>query len=119
MLRQLPMPHATILVIDDESLVRWSLKERLSSEGYDILEAGTAKEVLEQLAKGVDLLLLDFKLPDGDGLSILRRVKEQTPDTSSWQALDRAKGNQTQAAQLLGINRDQVRYRIEKFGLRH
>ena len=81
MLRQLPMPHATILVIDDESLVRWSLKERLSSEGYDILEAGTAKEVLEQLAKGVDLLLLDFKLPDGDGLSILRRVKEQTPDT--------------------------------------
>ncbi len=33
------------------------------------------------------------------------------------QALDRASGNQTQAAQLLGINRDQVRYRIEKFGL--
>ena len=33
------------------------------------------------------------------------------------QALDRAGGNQTQAAQLLGINRDQVRYRIEKFGL--
>ena len=34
------------------------------------------------------------------------------------QALERARGNQTQAAQLLGINRDQVRYRIEKFGLR-
>jgi DNA-binding NtrC family response regulator len=33
------------------------------------------------------------------------------------QALERAGGNQTQAAQLLGINRDQVRYRIEKFGL--
>jgi transcriptional regulator with GAF, ATPase, and Fis domain len=33
------------------------------------------------------------------------------------QALDRSKGNQTQAAHLLGINRDQVRYRIEKFGL--
>jgi DNA-binding protein Fis len=33
------------------------------------------------------------------------------------QALERANGNQTQAAQLLGINRDQVRYRIEKFGL--
>ncbi len=33
------------------------------------------------------------------------------------QALERAHGNQTQAAQLLGINRDQVRYRIEKFGL--
>ena len=33
------------------------------------------------------------------------------------QALERADGNQTQAAQLLGINRDQVRYRIEKWGL--
>jgi DNA-binding NtrC family response regulator len=33
------------------------------------------------------------------------------------QALDRAGGNQTQAGHLLGINRDQVRYRIEKFGL--
>ncbi len=33
------------------------------------------------------------------------------------QALERAGGNQTQAGQLLGINRDQVRYRIEKFGL--
>jgi two-component system response regulator AtoC len=33
------------------------------------------------------------------------------------QALDRAGGNQTHAGQLLGINRDQVRYRIEKFGL--
>jgi DNA-binding protein Fis len=34
------------------------------------------------------------------------------------QALERAGGNQTQAGHLLGINRDQVRYRIEKFGLR-
>jgi hypothetical protein len=33
------------------------------------------------------------------------------------QALERAHGNQTQAGHLLGINRDQVRYRIEKFGL--
>jgi transcriptional regulator with GAF, ATPase, and Fis domain len=33
------------------------------------------------------------------------------------QALERSRGNQTHAAQLLGINRDQVRYRIEKFGL--
>jgi two-component system response regulator AtoC len=33
------------------------------------------------------------------------------------QALQRAQGNQTQAAQLLGMNRDQIRYRLEKFGL--
>ncbi len=75
------MPHANILIVDDESLVRWSLKERLKDDGYDILEAETAKEALEQAGKGVDLVLLDFKLPDGDGLSILRKIKEQSPET--------------------------------------
>jgi DNA-binding NtrC family response regulator len=75
------MPHANILIVDDESLVRWSLKERLTAEGYDILEAETAKAALEQAAAGVDLIQLDFTLPDGDGISIRRQVKQQTPET--------------------------------------
>ncbi len=53
-----------------------------------------------------------FKLPP-EGVDI-----EDVERQLLVQALERAKGNQTQAAQLLGINRDQVRYRIEKFGLR-
>jgi DNA-binding NtrC family response regulator len=71
----------TILIVDDEPLLRWSLRERLAQESYTILEAATASDATTQAAAGVDLILLDFKLPDGDGLTILKQVKEQTPDT--------------------------------------
>ena len=75
------MQSPTVLVVDDDQLIRWSLGERLKAEGYRVLEAETAAEALTKSEDGVDLVLLDFRLPDGDGLSVLKRLKERNPET--------------------------------------
>jgi DNA-binding NtrC family response regulator len=74
------MPHASILVVDDEDLIRWSLGERLKEDGYDVLEAGTGRDAIERFKEGVDLVLLDYRLPDTDGLAVLRELKALDPD---------------------------------------
>ncbi len=70
-----------VLIVDDENLVRWSLSERLRADDREILEAGTAAEAVERAATGVDLVLLDYKLPDDNGLSVLKRLRALDPDT--------------------------------------
>lgn len=69
-----------ILVIDDEKLIRWSLKERLSREGYRVSEAEdgkTASAMLDQMTP--DLILLDLRLPDTDGISLLNVIHDHLP----------------------------------------
>ncbi len=74
------MPNATVLVVDDEPLIRWSLVNRLKEEGYRTVEAGTAGDAVAHHRDGVDLILLDFALPDANGLEVLKQVKQIDPD---------------------------------------
>jgi DNA-binding NtrC family response regulator len=71
----------TILVVDDEPLIRWAVREGLESAGYGVVEAGSAREALASLESGdaVAVALLDLKLPDSDDLSLLRRVRAAAP----------------------------------------
>jgi DNA-binding NtrC family response regulator len=72
----------TILVVDDEPLIRWAVREGLEGAGYAVLEAGSAGEALARLA-GVDgrvaVALLDVRLPDSDDLGLLAQVRRQAP----------------------------------------
>jgi two-component system, NtrC family, response regulator AtoC len=70
-----------ILVVDDERLIRWSLQQTLGRAGYEVEtvdDGGAAVRALREEAP--DLVLLDLKLPDADGLQVLREIKETYPD---------------------------------------
>ena len=75
---------ATILLVEDDSLLRHAFRLLLEDAGYRIHEAGTAHEAVE-VARGEtpDLILLDLGLPDAPGLEVARnlRLYEPTQDT--------------------------------------
>ena len=67
----------TILIVDDEDAIRFSLSETFKEEGYQVLEASTGCECME-IVKGhtPDLVLLDLKLPNSSGADLLKQIKE-------------------------------------------
>jgi len=72
---------ATVLIIDDDKMIRSYLSSILSEDGYEVLLAATGVEgeaLLEE--KPVDIVLLDLKLPDEDGISVLRRIEREEPN---------------------------------------
>lgn len=71
----------TVLVVDDDALVRWSLSESLSNAGYHVLEARDGQDALQQLGAGedhVDVVLLDMELPDCDDLHLLKDLRQRS-----------------------------------------
>ncbi len=73
------MPKLRILVIDDESAIRTSLKMTLEYEGYEVVGAATGQEGLSLIERDApDLVLLDVKMPGMDGLDVLDRIRSMS-----------------------------------------
>ncbi|MEM8708620.1 MAG: response regulator, partial [Actinomycetota bacterium] len=71
-----------ILIAEDDRRVRESLERALTLEGYDVVTAGDGAKALELHAdQPADLLLLDVSMPNADGLSVCRRIRERGDDT--------------------------------------
>ncbi len=71
------MAGEKVLIVDDERLVRWSLRQKCEEWGYPVLEADTGDSALAQARhESPDLVLLDVRLPDVSGLNVLEELKK-------------------------------------------
>jgi DNA-binding NtrC family response regulator len=71
-----------ILVVEDETLIRWSIAETLGQEGHTVIEAGNAASAVEAMKgadEDIDVVLLDYRLPDSNDLSLLANVRRLQP----------------------------------------
>lgn len=72
---------ASILVVEDHPDYQRNLREILRSEGHDVQATSTVAEAERELrARASEMLLLDLRLPDGNGLDLLERVRAERPD---------------------------------------
>src|SRR4051794_39375437 len=68
---------ATLLLLEDDPVIRTFLADNLTADGYDLLVADTVRDAMRMLEFArPDLAVVDLKLPDGSGLDLIRQVRE-------------------------------------------
>jgi two-component system, NtrC family, response regulator AtoC len=77
------MAQRSILVADDDASIRSLLKQLLADEGYAVVEAATGTEVVERVKESSpDLVIMDVRMPELDGIEALQKVKSVSPHTA-------------------------------------
>ena len=70
-----------ILIVDDEEMIRWTLKEGLECEGYEVKDFKDGRSFLEHFKRfGADIVFLDVRLPDSNGLDLLLEANKLEPE---------------------------------------
>jgi heterodisulfide reductase subunit A len=78
------MSEKTILVVDDEPIVRESIRDWLKEAGYNVMTAETGEEAIKLLEKhDISILVIDVRLPGRTGISVLKDVKARKPQIKS------------------------------------
>lgn len=71
----------TILVVDDDTLIREMVKDCLAPEGYSFTEASNGREALEQLERSTpDAVILDLFMPEQSGFETLLQIRQRLPE---------------------------------------
>lgn len=75
--------NASVLVVDDEAAIRYSVSKTLQRVGYSVREAGSGEDALDIIrGEPFDVVLTDIRMPPGlDGVELIRRIKDTDPDT--------------------------------------
>lgn len=71
-----------VLVVDDEALIRWSVAETLADSGHHVLEAADGRGAVQALSEAsapVDVVVLDYRLPDSNDLGLLSTIRRMSP----------------------------------------
>lgn len=70
------------MLVEDEEIIRTTLSEFLISEGYHVIEAGSCEEAMRQAqTHNVTVAICDVRLPDGDGIDLMRKLQQLNPET--------------------------------------
>ena len=74
--------HRSVLIVEDEEIIRTTLREFLSGEGYTVTTAGSAHQAMQAAAENdFDVAICDVQLPDGDGIDVLKRLHQRNPNS--------------------------------------
>jgi two-component system response regulator PilR (NtrC family) len=74
-----------VLVVEDELLIRWSITETLAHAGHTVIEAAdgaTAVMALKNDTERIDAVVLDYRLPDSDDLTLLSTLRRLSPESA-------------------------------------
>ena len=108
------MKQATILIVEDDVDIHELLEFSLSSEGYQLLSAFSVKEAWQKIENNeISLVLLDWMLPGGTGIELLRRLKKEAATQQVPVIMLTAKAHEDNVIQGLEVGADD--YMIKPF----